>query len=423
MSRPSVAATAPPARIAVRSSLRLFLSLDIVGSTEFKQASRGTARERLARLEAGSDVGKRSRDVADAWVEPFLSFYQISVDQMEAQWLRTRDEMRAIDPSNKSGRFAFGAPPQFWKGAGDEVLFSKEVISPLDAMATVHSFLAVMKEHRGRFARKEVPLDVKGTAWLAGFPVNNAEAVLPSQNAAMPAGRLDDPVAENYRLLHLYRADQLAACQLDYVGPSVDLGFRLREHATPRRLVLSADLVWLLCHTHDRCKVQERRKCRFLSIPHVGYDGRRGLKGILGGHPYPLMWIEADPDNLIDQAEDAVLRRALSGHTPARDRIKDVSRFCGLFLNGRTPLQSRPYIEGCSDPEVSAIPAEHRASLQHIESHVNDEVARSSSIGLPEGGSGAIPRAAEAFAMEIATQIASRGKSPASKRRRTEPRR
>jgi len=409
VSRPPLAAPESQARIAIRSSLRLFLSLDIVGSTEFKQASRG----------AGA-----SRDIADAWVEPFLSFYQISVEQMDAQWARICGEMAAIEPSNKSGRFVFGTPPEFWKGAGDEVLFSREVLSPLDAMATVHTFLSVMKEHRARFAHKDVRLDVKGTAWLAGFPVNNAEAMLPAQFGALPPGRLDEPVAENYRLLDLHRAGKVATgCQLDYVGPSVDLGFRLREHATPRRLVVSADLVWLLCRTHDSCSDRERRRCRFLAIPHVGYDGRHGLKGILGGQPYPLLWIEADPDNGIDRAEDAILRRPLSGHTPDRDRVDDIGRFCALFLNGRTPLQSRPYIGGCTDPEISAVPAEHRAWLARIESVVNGEVERLSAEGVQEGGTGVIPPDAAAFADSLARQVGSRVKPLPPKPGKRKPRR
>jgi hypothetical protein len=332
--------------------------------------------------------------------------------------------MSAVDPSNRSGQFVFGEPPEFWKGAGDEVLFSREVRSPLDAMATVHTFLSVMKEHRARFARKDVRLDVKGTAWLAGFPVNNAEAMLPAHREPLPAGRLDEPVAENYRLLDLHRAGRVpTGCQLDYVGPSVDLGFRLRDHATPRRLVVSADLVWLLCHTHGSCSDRERRRCRFLAIPHIGYDGRLGLRGILGGQPYPLLWIEADPDNGIDRAEDAVLRRSLSGHTPDSDRVDQIGRFCTLFLNGRTPLQSRPYITGCTDPEISRIPPEHRTWLARIESVVNGELERQSGEGVQEGGTGVIPAAAAEFADRLAGQIRPRRKASPSGPGKRPPRR
>jgi hypothetical protein len=386
-------------KIVVRSSLRLFLSLDIVGSTEFKQASRS---------------GDAPRGIADAWVEPFLSFYQISVEQMEAQWARTCAEMLTVEPLNKSERFGFGVHPEFWKGAGDEVLFSKDIRSPLDAMATIHTFLMVMREHRARFAQKGLQLNVKGTAWLAGFPVNNAEVMLPAQYAKLPAGRLDEPVAENYRFLDLYRAGKVRTpYQLDYIGPSIDLGFRLREHATPRRLVVSADLVWLLCHAHDSCTEAERRRCRSLNIPHIGYDGRQGLKGILGGQPYPLMWIEADPENAIDNAEDALLRRTLSGHSPSSDRVGQIRRFCDLFLSSQTALQTRPYISGCADPEISAVPQDHRNRLESIENHVNGARYQLTTLGIRDRTSGAIPAATKAFASELAKEIGSQVKPTA----------
>lgn len=381
-------------RIAVRSSLRLFLSLDIVGSTEFKQASRS--------------ADGRPAAITIAWLEPFLSFYQLSVEQMDAQWARVCGEMSAVDPKSRRDRFPFGDCPVFWKGAGDEVLFSKDVRSPVDAMATIHAFLLVMRDHRTRFADKGLPLDVKGTAWLAGFPVNNAETVLPG-GVSEPAGeRLDDPVAENYRLLELHQAGKKNA-PIDYIGPSIDLGFRLRDHATPRRLVMSADLVWLLCHAHGDFLERERSRCSRLGVPHIGYDGRRGLKGILGGQPYPLIWIEADPENDLDKAEDVLRGRPLSGASPSNARVLAVKDYCALFLDGRTPLQTRPYIKDYPDPEVGPLPADHERELARIEQHVNGAREQLETLELSDdAASGEIPSATTEFASGLARAIEAR---------------
>jgi len=68
------------ATIEVQTRLRMFLSLDVVGSTEFKQSKRGAD----------------SAEAADSWVEPFLSFYQIAVQQMATQWTAVRDAIAAI---------------------------------------------------------------------------------------------------------------------------------------------------------------------------------------------------------------------------------------------------------------------------------------------------------------------------------------
>lgn len=386
-------ATETPSKIVVRSSLRLFLSLDIVGSTEFKQASRSADSHPAA--------------MTIAWLEPFLSFYQLSVEQMDAHWMRVCGEMSAVDPRNRSDRFHFGERPGFWKGAGDEVLFSKAVRSPLDAIAAIHAFLQVMREHRARFGGKGLPLDVKGTAWLAGFPVNNAEAVLPVASAEPAAERLDEPIAENYRLLDLHHAGKINV-PLDYIGPSIDLGFRLRDHATPRRLVISADLAWLLCHAHMSSPDKEHGRCPLLAVPHIGYDGRHPLKGILRGQPYPLMWIEADAENDVDRAEDALLRRSLSGATPSSARVKELSDFCALFLSGLTPLQTRPYIKDCADPEISAVSSDHANKLASIEQHVNGARERLETLRISDDLSGEIQPQTTAFASELARTIEAR---------------
>jgi hypothetical protein len=381
-------------KIAVRSSLRLFLSLDIVGSTEFKQASRS--------------ADGRAAAITIAWLEPFLSFYQLSVEQMDAQWARVCVEMSAVDPKNRSDRFHFGDRPVFWKGAGDEVLFSKAVRSPVDAMATIHAFLLVMRDHRTRFVDKGLPLDVKGTAWLAGFPVNNAETVLPGGASEPAEERLDDPVAENYRLLELHHAGKKNA-PIDYIGPSIDLGFRLREHATPRRLVVSVDLAWLLCRAH-RSFEKEHGKCSRLGVPHIGYDGRRGLKGILGGQPYPLIWIEADPENDLDRAEDVLRGRPLSGTSPPNAHVQAVKDYCGLFLNSRTPLQTRPYVKDCPDPEIGHIPPDHERELERIEQHVNGAREQLETLVSGDAGSGEIPSATTAFASGLARSMEAQAK-------------
>lgn len=380
-------------RIAVRSSLRLFVSLDIVGSTEFKQASRS--------------VDGRAAAITIAWLEPFLYFYQLSVEQMDTQWARICGEMSAVDPKNRSDRFRFGEPPVFWKGAGDEVLFSKAIQSPVDAMATIHAFLLVMRDHRTRFADKGLPLDVKGTAWLAGFPVNNAEIVLPGGLSEPAEDRLDDPVVENYRLLGLHKPGRKNA-PIDYIGPSIDLGFRLREHATPRRLVVSADLVWLLCHAHGDFLERERSRCSQLGVPHIGYDGRHSLKGILGGQPYPLIWIEADPQNDLDRADDVLRGRPLSGTSPSNTHVLAVKDYCTLFLDGRTPLQTRPYIKGYPDPEVGQMPADHERELERIEQHVNGAREQLETLRISDDLSGEIQPQTTAFASELARTIEAR---------------
>lgn len=338
---------------------------------------------------------------------------------MEAEWFRICEEMRKVEAQTSgANRFVFGKCPEFWKGAGDEVLFSKVVESPLDAAAAVHTLLAVMREQRLQFASKHPQLNVKGAAWLAGFPANNAEIILPYKEARLTAGRLDDALAENYRLLSMSNSGSTrTAFHADYIGPSVDLGFRLRDHATPRRMVVSVDLVWLLCHAHDRCFDDERSSCAYLHIPNVGYDGRHGLRGILGGEPYPLMWIEADSTNALDNAEDTLLRRKSSGTPLNTDEYKALKDFCSTFLNNQGPLRSRPYISGWHEAVVGTIPDDHKQYLDKLRGLIADAQAQLQSLAVKDPRSGSIPYKARKFASGLATEIAPRATTRGKKKR------
>ncbi|MBN9535870.1 MAG: hypothetical protein J0H77_04060 [Alphaproteobacteria bacterium] len=382
-----------PAAIPIRSRLRLFFSIDIVGSTDFKHARNAPAAD------------------PNSWVSPFLSFYQTSVNQIAVHWDRVVADMSAVDPTNTSGRFRFGSCPAFWKGAGDEVLFTKIVHSPLDAAAAIHAMLAVMQEHRLDQSQGR-NLTIKGTAWLAGFPINNAEVILPRESATPAQGALDDLVAENYRLLDLLERDpaRKADYNADYVGPSIDLGFRLCAHSTARQLIVSADLAWLLCQAHLGCRPEEHESCDYLRVPRLGYAGRVELKGIEGGEPYPLIWIEAEAATEFDRAEDRLL-----GSVPLADKphhVEDLKTFCATFLNGRGPLRTRPYIADCSDAEVGRVADGHDAALRWLTAHVNGAAQQLASLPErdEEPGSGALPDALTQFAETVVSdQVAPPG--------------
>lgn len=40
------------------------------------------------------------------------------------------------------------------------------------------------------------------------------------------------------------------------------------------------------------------------------FDGRHSLKGVLDGTPYPLLWLDVEPDRLIHATEDILSARS-----------------------------------------------------------------------------------------------------------------
>jgi hypothetical protein len=377
--------------IRVLSKLRIFLSLDVVGSTEYKQPR-----------------ADRLPDDKDHWVRPFLGFYRMSVDEMRSQWEQVKAELRAAEERD-SGHFELSDCPEFWKGAGDEVLFSKVVASPYDVVASIQTLIRVMEAHRVQFASKPQTkgLNVKGTAWLAGFPLNNAEIVI-AVDGSSASGRSDDHLADNYRLLSRLDADATLRekFRADYIGPSIDLGFRLREHATSRRLVVSPDLIWLLCRAEYRATNDERDACRMLELPKIGYAGSKPLRGIMGGDSYPIFWIEAEAGSALDNAEDKLLSRV---HHTGGDYIL---AYCREFLDGTSPLRMTPYIPGCRDPAVGTISEDRAGKVQRLEKYVNGMLGSLESFEIDDASEkdkATIPPEATAFADEQAKKTNSPG--------------
>lgn len=213
----------------VRPKLRLFLSVDIVGSSDFKY--------------------QQTTGPGPGWVFPFLNFYLNFPQFLDAAVLAEA----ARGTKKKSS--ALEKPP-LWKALGDELIFVVELKERHEAALYLRAFRQALQEAAANWPESQGRIQFKGTAWLAGFPLGNAEV----------------PVAES--------PERMAPLP-DFVGPQIDAGFRLKEHATPRKFVLSADLAYLLVVVggHDL---------------ELFFDGDQPLKGIMRGKPYPLIWLDAD---------------------------------------------------------------------------------------------------------------------------------
>lgn len=100
------------------------------------------------------------------------------------------------------------------------------------------------------FNNESKDIKVKGTAWYADFPQNNE--VIDSKNN-------------------------------DYIGKSIDIGFRLTKYAEVGKLIISVELAIILMR--DNYITLERNDVRL----HI--ERREVLKGVLWDAPYPIIWI------------------------------------------------------------------------------------------------------------------------------------
>jgi hypothetical protein len=165
----------------------LFMSVDLVGSTAYKQSP------------AAENESKQS----EGRLRPFFTFLAEFAEQMNEQRRLVANELNCNLPPE----------PSIWKILGDELIFVTELKHGRDAQFHLRA-LKRTAEYRNK--QEIFPMKVKASAWLAGFPVVNG-------------------------LLPLEGHDEY-----DYLGAAIDTGFRLSKFSSPRRMCISVDLAYHL---------------------------------------------------------------------------------------------------------------------------------------------------------------------------------
>ncbi len=213
--------------------VRIFLSTDVVGSTAYK-------------------TRRAKSDPAD-WPR----FYNRFFDDFHIQLMGSLDEVKQIH----------SAPSHdltFWKLLGDEILYSAVIRNEHDAYVLTKAFHRAVF-HYDKDIYSQDRLRVKGTAWIAGFPIRNSEI----KPRSLASGSGASPETQT---------------PLDYVGLDIDIGFRLSSTSRAGRMTVSMDLADLLAQNKDS-------NLRFF---HVGWER---FKGVFDDKPYPIFWV-SEPDKL-----------------------------------------------------------------------------------------------------------------------------
>lgn len=252
--------------------LRLFLSVDMVGSTEFK--------------------ARFSGQESDGWLPIFRTFFTQFPLMMAGQI-----------------GFAFLDDPatpaiDVWKVMGDEVLFTADPASADEMTAILLAVLRTMRLYEARHFG-DLPLRLKGTAWLAELDGPNIRVEIPELSSG-------------------------AGAHFDFIGPDIDLGFRVTKFARPGVMAVSLDVL-------EAILASEAGGAAGLYLL-----GREALKGVMFGQPYPMVWLhdadaplpflpwEIDRDPLMAQA-------ARSGPTARADLQRAVDDMRGYLrkVHGR----------------------------------------------------------------------------------------
>jgi hypothetical protein len=227
---------------------RIFLSIDAIDSTRLKSS--------LA--EQGYTPG--------VWAKDFAVFLS------EVAVVYRRKLVEVIDrhcPNNCPKKHEHGTQESsqhkvdVWKYIGDEVvLVAKLTCEKHHASLHVLALAETIKQFNNYFGEDNPnKIRFKGTAWVAGFPVRNIELDLPGSGGQKVK---------------------------DFLGPSMDLGFRLSKVASDDRLLISASLAYLIVNELPMNKpiILSGREHNRLPLCFGGLAEFKGIKD----NKHPLIW-------------------------------------------------------------------------------------------------------------------------------------
>lgn len=145
--------------------------------------------------------------------------------------------------------------------------------------------------------------------------------------------RIEDYYQENGKLLNqYYRNPEDSGVAVDYIGPSIDTGFRLSSLSSNRKMIVSVDVAYALSRTSFDGEVGRID---------LFYDGSTSLKGVFGGSNYPVFWLDMSPPSSLAVAEDKLIAKAACNK-------EDIKAFCDAFYTEYKAFTFRPFIK--NDP-------------------------------------------------------------------------
>lgn len=299
------------------SKSKLFVSCDLVGSTQFKQAKPG-------------------------WQKVFLSFYREF-----PQFVARENVAHATAAERESLGF------ELWKAVGDELIFEVHVRAEEEVGFAIRVWLAAMKAYEAE-TLAEFGLALKGGAFIATFPGPDSESTIPRDPMIEES---DEPVVLlNHTALQGKRTH--TRFLYDYFGPSIDTGFRIFGLSSRRYFTLSVEAAWALSAAAYTAAGSQHQQ-HLHHVDDVILHGTHALKGVWADREYPVFAIDRDHFDPVN-----VALAQLRSHDTTASRVMDVCRAC--HQDPRWP--SKLYLPASKDTAFCDEPADAMKPLFDAES-------------------------------------------------------
>ncbi len=348
----------------IESKVRLFLSVDICGSTNLKNTSSYSSILAFC---------KESKDVVNNVIKNHNSkhsnFNEEDIYNVVCEQSVHKDWSVIIKEAFKDFNVTFASFLELtvlypWKSAGDELLYCFEVKNRKDIYKYVLAFYKTLRSLDKKYS-KESNIRLKGAAWTAGFPVRNREISIPMPELYKKNG-------ENDYVLYPYP-------HLDFLGQEMDAGFRLSKCTYSGFIVISIELAFFL--SDDRACSEDNKR---FSIYNVGWEE---LKGVWANRKYPVLWLDLpgcdiNTDNFYyqiytvwDKEDNECLKKY--------DELK-TNKKCIVLADIEKIITQLPESLGITKPYIvtdnDIIPEKHKELLQFIE-YIKNKEKESRAIG------------------------------------------
>lgn len=271
--------------------VRLFLSVDLTGSTAFKH----------------------SKSSPLEWLKAFQQFYGTFPRKLSELYQQIGQSAGLSDKELESGS------PKLWKTVGDEILFCCKIESVHHVSVCIEAFIQTLQQF-GEVIQ-QFNLNTKGNAWVASFPTPNS-SIMPisaEDSATDSLSGNNDLVSEEME----ERAD-LHPNKFDFLGKGIDSGFRISKNSSIDTLTISPGLGILLLDACQNKKLTKfERKIRLAEM--------QCFKGVADGNLYPVLVIDVfrnkDYEELVNAQNNLLGVRYKQDHEELQNFLKEFLNF------------------------------------------------------------------------------------------------
>ena len=340
----------------IEPRFRIFASVDLIGSSELKNAG----------LWAGSENILSGNSPPHAkWLSKISQFYSGFNEIFSSEWRRIKT---LCEQDYHKGVLH---DPTLWKVNGDELIFVLHVKN----RSQVRTFIACWLRAVTKFRANHPLLSVKCTAWGAGFPLFNSEVIVDTSSSNKLMLETDDERLYTYQLLDRWYVKKEASDEekrkrrhgltRDYIGPSIDCGFRLAKLATERFMPISIELALFLSQSTPP---QKKQVGKLMNIPDTRFLGMKNLDGILAGLAYPVFCLDTQSSLQISKIADEIDDRQ-----PKEIKNKEtISNYCHEYIEHNKGLIILPFIQSDNNEEFNGAPIEYNNILQSMAKSYHD---------------------------------------------------